>query len=238
MASRNPSFRLSSLTVWADLIEFQSLPACLAGDESADVLAAQEQASASRFAEVKCKLAADCQAMNAWNADKAKVASKQHVTRVLHEKAQLEQGKKFLGPRFFHRFDLFRLVSWFAIFVGQCFGSFLFEPLLQLSGGRVVDEFMQSNCWMGLVGDWAAPAEVDKLIRAAAAKNQVAADKVNIIGWIDLTKVGVLTQKDINKVGVWSEKLIAKHPVGILAQLFVTVFSLKNLFCSSLPSLI
>lgn len=82
---------------------------------------------------------------------------------------------------------------------------------------------MQSNCWMGLVGDWATPAEVDKLIRATAAKNQVTPDKVNIAGWIDLTKVGVLTQKDINKVGVWAEKLIAKHPVGILVQLVVGI---------------
>ena len=201
------------------------MPACLAGDESADVLAAQEQASASRFAEVKCKLAADCQAMNAWNADKAKIASKQHVTRVLHEKAQLEQGKKFLGPMFSNLVIFF---VQFGIFWANVLGQFCLSH--SLSGGRVVDEFMQSSCWMGLVGDWATPAEVDKLIRATAAKNQVTADKVNIIGWIDLTKVGVLTQKDINKVGVWAEKLIAKHPVGILAQLFVTVFSLKFFF--------
>ena len=97
MASRNPAFRLASLTVWSDIIEVPTLPQCLIGEESADVLAAQEQASASRFQEVKIKLAADCQAMNAWNADKAKVASKQHVTKVLHEKAQIEQGKKSLG---------------------------------------------------------------------------------------------------------------------------------------------
>ena len=91
---------------------------------------------------------------------------------------------------------------------------------MPLSGDRVVEEFMQSSCWMGLVSDWAMPAEVDKLIHATAAKNQVTVDKVNIVGWIDLTKVGVLTQKDINKVGVWSEKLIAKHPLGILANFY------------------
>ena len=113
MASRNASFRLSSLTVWADIIEVPSLPSCLAGDaDSADVLAAQEQASASRFAEVKCKLAADCGAMNAWNADRAKVASKQHVTRVLHEKAQIEQGKKYLDPVYIN-FFFFALLSFF-----------------------------------------------------------------------------------------------------------------------------
>ena len=39
-------------------------------------------------------------------------------------------------------------------------------------------------------------------------------DKINVIGWLDLTKVGVLTQKDINKFGSWCEKLLAKNPTG------------------------
>ena len=42
---------------------------------------------------------------------------------------------------------------------------------------------------------------------------QVALEKVNVIGWVDLTKIGVVTQKDINKVGQWCEKLIAKNPL-------------------------
>ena len=78
---------------------------------------------------------------------------------------------------------------------------------------------MASNCWMGLIGDWATPPEVDKIIRATAARNQVAAEKVHIVGWCDLTKVGVLTQKDINKVGAWAEKIIAKNPLGNLVNL-------------------
>lgn len=101
VASKNPSFRLSSLTVWADLIETPALPSCLqpGDDSSAEVLAAQEQASASRFHEVKIKLSADCQAMQVWNAEKAKISSKHHVAKVLHEKAQIETGKKLLDRR-------------------------------------------------------------------------------------------------------------------------------------------
>ena len=72
------------------------LPSCLQGDESLDVAAAAEQAASSKFAELKVKLAADCQAMNAFNAEKSQVSGKQHVAKVLHEKAQIETGSKFL----------------------------------------------------------------------------------------------------------------------------------------------
>ncbi|CAK9104598.1 unnamed protein product, partial [Durusdinium trenchii] len=158
VTSKNPSFQLRSLIVWSDLVEPPMLPASLQGEESVDVLAAQEQASAAKFAEIKVKLAADCKAMNAFNSEKSQVAGKQHVTKVLHEKAQNETGSK------------------------------------------VVMDFMQNHCWMGLVADWSMPAEVDVMLRATAARNQVALEKVNVIGWVDLTKIGVVTQKDINKV--------------------------------------
>ncbi|CAK8986598.1 Uncharacterized protein SCF082_LOCUS619 [Durusdinium trenchii] len=171
VTSKNPSFQLRSLIVWSDLVEPPMLPASLQGEESVDVLAAQEQASAAKFAEIKVKLAADCKAMNAFNSEKSQVAGKQHVTKVLHEKAQNETGSK------------------------------------------VVMDFMQNHCWMGLVADWSMPAEVDVMLRATAARNQVALEKVNVIGWVDLTKIGVVTQKDINKVGQWCEKLIAKNPL-------------------------
>ncbi len=32
---------------------------------------------------------------------------------------------------------------------------------------------MSSSCWMGLVGDMAMPAEVDKIMRVTAVKNKV-----------------------------------------------------------------
>ena len=48
---------------------------------------------------------------------------------------------------------------------------------------------------------------------------QVGVDKVNIIGWVDLTKNGVLGQKDVNRVGLWCEKLIAKNLTGCSAHL-------------------
>lgn len=39
-------------------------------------------------------------------------------------------------------------------------------------------------------------------------------EKVDIIGWLDLTKWGVLSQKDVSKAGAWCEKLLAKNPLG------------------------
>lgn len=96
MATKSTAFRLSSLAIWIDIIEPPSLPQCLQGDESADVLDAQEQASESKFKEIKVKLAADCQAMTNYNLEKSKVESKSHVLKVLHEKKQNEIGKKML----------------------------------------------------------------------------------------------------------------------------------------------
>ena len=49
--------------------------------------------------------------------------------------------------------------------------------------------------------------------------SQVGVEKVNIIGWVDLTKNGVLGQKDVNRVGLWCEKLIAKNLTGCSAHL-------------------
>ena len=112
-------------------MEPPTLPTVLQGDESADLIAAQELASASKFNEVHIKLTADCLAMSRFNAEKAKLSSKRHVAKVLHEKNQLATGKK------------------------------------------VVEDFMLSNCFMGLVGDMVVPAEVDKIIKATQVKQQV-----------------------------------------------------------------
>lgn len=98
ITSKNPSFRLTSLTVWEDIVEPPSVPMALQmEDSSADALAAQEQALASRFHEIKIKLANDCAAMVAFKQTKGKHASKLHVMKVLHEKSQLASGKKLLG---------------------------------------------------------------------------------------------------------------------------------------------
>ena len=74
-------------------------PTSLRGDAGADVLAAQEQATASKFSEVKIRLAADAHAMNQYNLELNKTAGKQHVAKVLHEKTQLATGKKSLVVR-------------------------------------------------------------------------------------------------------------------------------------------
>eukprot|EP00434_Breviolum_minutum_P019611 symbB.v1.2.017298.t1/scaffold1343.1/size124258/7 len=83
ITSKNPSFRLTSLTVWEDIVEPPSVPMALQmEDSSADALAAQEQALASRFHEIKIKLANDCAAMVAFKQTKGKHASKLHVMKV------------------------------------------------------------------------------------------------------------------------------------------------------------
>lgn len=100
---------------------------------------------------------------------------------------------------------------------------------------------MQNNCWMGLLGDWTMPAELDVMLRGTAARNQatcrqisgslvmlllpsekinhrqVSVEKLNVVGFVDLTKIGVITQKDLNKVGAWCDRLIAKNPLSSLA---------------------
>eukprot|EP00438_Fugacium_kawagutii_P006400 Skav224253 [mRNA] locus=scaffold2636:43241:44084:+ [translate_table: standard] len=97
VASKNPQFRLESLSVWMDLIAPPALPTCLQADANVDALAAQEQAAQSKFAEVKIRLAADCQAMHSYNQEVEKSAGKLHVAKVLHEKTQLEKGKQPLN---------------------------------------------------------------------------------------------------------------------------------------------
>ena len=98
-ATKSPQFRVQSLAVWADIIAPPMIPTSLQGDAGADVLAAQEQATASKFSEVKLRLAADAHAMNQYNLELNKNAGKQHVAKVLHEKAQLATGKKSLVVR-------------------------------------------------------------------------------------------------------------------------------------------
>jgi len=173
IASKNPSFRLTSLTVWEDIIEPPVLPASLRPDDSADVLAAQEQALASRFNEIKIKLAGDCAAMAEYNQNKSKLASKLHVLKVLHEKAQLASGRKQLVLKTFathtspkdlsgtYCFCIVQLVQKIIVFVSAFFPNL-----------RVVDDFMASSCWMGLVGDMAIPTDVDRIIRLTAAKKK------------------------------------------------------------------
>ena len=106
VASKNPSFQLKSLIVWTDLVEPPTLPSCLQGEESTDLLAAQEQAAASKFSEIKVKLASDYKAMNTFNAEKTQVAGKQHVAKVLHQKAQNEAGAKLLHFSLMTRFSM------------------------------------------------------------------------------------------------------------------------------------
>ena len=159
VAARNESFHLASLTIWSDIVEPPVMPTILHGDESADVLAAQEKASESKFQEVKVKLAADCQAMANYNLEKSKAASKGHVLKVLHEKKQNEIGKKFLGCSTrspMQSIDVFHVTT----------------ATLSSCDARVVDDYMASSCYMGLIGDATMPSEVDTIIRATSVKQK------------------------------------------------------------------
>lgn len=89
---------------------------------------------------------------------------------------------------------------------------------------------MQNHCWVGLVGDMEMPAEVDTILRATAVRAQVSTDRVNVIGWMDLTKLGVLGQKDVNRVGAWCEKLISKNPTGCSVVILLFLF-VRRWFC-------
>lgn len=97
IASKNPDFRLTSLAVWEDIISPPVVPKCFQDDLSADVLVAAEKAAESKFHEVKIRLASDCEAMTRFNAEKKRIESKMHVAKVMHEKTQMEAGKKKLG---------------------------------------------------------------------------------------------------------------------------------------------
>lgn len=162
VASKNPAFRLSSLSVWEDIIQPPSLPKLLEDGASADVLAAQEKALDSKFNEVKILLAADCESMSKFNAEKKKVVSKTHVAKVMHEKTQNETGKKLPSCKHFACLVDGSMCS----ICDTCF-SFIIKLL------RVVDEYMSSFCWMGLVADTNFPTEVDVFLRAAAARHKV-----------------------------------------------------------------
>ena len=164
MASKNPSFRLTSLTVREDLVQPPVLPACLQADDSADALAAQEQAAASRFHEVKIKLANDCKAMASYNSEKNKVASKLHVLKVLHEKAQLAAGKQRLRCKMFFLY----VAGWIKNQTNHTINySSAVAPHVQILL-RVVDDFMKGHCFMSLTPE--LPSEVDQMIRAAAVR--------------------------------------------------------------------
>jgi len=158
VASKNPAFRLSSLSVWEDIIQPPSIPKVLEEGASADLLAAQEKALDSKFNEVKILLAADCEVMSKFNAEKKKVVSKTHVAKVMHEKTQNETGRKLLSCKNF------------ACSVdGSCFLS-VCDIFFRF---RVVDEYMANFCWMGLVAENNFPTEVDVFLRATAARHKV-----------------------------------------------------------------
>lgn len=98
---------------------------------------------------------------------------------------------------------------------------------------RVVDDFMASSCWMGLVGDMSIPAEVDKILRATAVKNKVGQTKltcqflpwtsqlfcgrsymtklISLVGWIS-PKLASSTRKMSANSGIGVRRSLRKIP--------------------------
>lgn len=97
IASKNPAFRLSSLSVWEDIISPPTLPKVLEDTSGADILEVTQKALDAKFHEVKIKLAADCETMSKFNSEQRKFQSKNHVAKVMHEKTQNETGKQLLS---------------------------------------------------------------------------------------------------------------------------------------------
>ncbi|CAJ1440263.1 unnamed protein product [Effrenium voratum] len=84
----------SHLAVWADYVE-PKVPTITISD-SVDIGIAEDEAQAARFREVRAKLSSDMMAMAQWNARQEENRKRAHVISVLHEKSQVETGKKLL----------------------------------------------------------------------------------------------------------------------------------------------
>lgn len=85
---------MSHLAVWADYVE-PKVPTITISD-SVDIGIAEDEAQAARFREVRAKLSSDMMAMAQWNARQEENRKRAHVISVLHEKSQVETGKKLL----------------------------------------------------------------------------------------------------------------------------------------------
>lgn len=96
-ASSTDAFRLEGLQVWTEVVNRPEVPKGLGTDMmSVDLQEAEEHAAKAKFAEVKAKLAVDCQVMTEYNIARHRWESQKHVRKVVHFKAQEAIGKKNL----------------------------------------------------------------------------------------------------------------------------------------------
>ena len=108
IASKLESWQLQHLSLWSDYVEVPAEAPIVIGAE--DVTAMQDVAQAARFREVKSKMAQDVLSMTAYNAKVKENTKRLHVVSVMHQKAQNNVGKGFLGLCFMIMFSFDMLV--------------------------------------------------------------------------------------------------------------------------------
>lgn len=88
------TWKVQHLGVWSDLVEVAAPSApVLSASELMDL---EDEAQAARFREARAKLAQDTADMCQFNAKAEENKRRAHVVTVLHEKAQVQQGKELL----------------------------------------------------------------------------------------------------------------------------------------------
>lgn len=96
VTSKLSTWQIRHLSVWTDYVEVAPTPAHVPDAE--EVVALEDQTQALRFREVKAKVAQDLAAMTQWNAKCQENTKRAHVVGVMHEKGQIQVGRKHFDP--------------------------------------------------------------------------------------------------------------------------------------------
>ncbi|CAK9062831.1 Uncharacterized protein SCF082_LOCUS32651 [Durusdinium trenchii] len=92
VASKLSTWKLSHLGLWSDLVEPPATPVKI--HNAQELMEMEDSANAAKFREIRAKLAQDCAAMTAFNANQAESKRRAHVVMVMHEKGQMQVGKE------------------------------------------------------------------------------------------------------------------------------------------------
>ena len=95
VSSKLPTWKLNHFGLWSDMVEPPQAPVPSAtATELADL---EEQAHQAKFREMRAKIAQDMSNMTRYNAQSEENKRRSHVVHVMHERAQAQVGKEFLG---------------------------------------------------------------------------------------------------------------------------------------------
>ncbi|CAJ1431217.1 unnamed protein product [Effrenium voratum] len=189
------SWRVSHLAVWADYVE-PKVPTITISD-SVDIGIAEDEAQAARFREVRAKLSSDMMAMAQWNARQEENRKRAHVISVLHEKSQVETGKKLADAY---------MEQWCSVSLTPGIGPKSPEAFLK-AAARV------PRTWRVVT--------VVTVIELC----QVSPLDVRLILYVDCTKFGVMTQKEVNDVADTVEKHLNYGAGGGIAVILPPLLS-------------